>query len=181
MEFKRLKRELLYKGNIIELHKELIQVPNGNLAHWDFIHHKGAAAVIPVTKEGKILMVRQYRSSLDGASLEIPAGGLDSADEPAIDCAFRELEEETGYRTEQLEFLLTLYTTVAYSDEKIDIFVTNQLIPSKQNLDEDEFIQVEAYSLSEIIKMIFDGTIVDAKTIAAILAYQNQYRKDREM
>ena len=94
---KRLKRELKYQGTILKMYEDTVEV-NGHQAKWDFIHHDGAAAVLPVTEDGKILMVRQYRNALDRYTLEIPAGKLDSPDEAKIDCAYRELEEETGYR-----------------------------------------------------------------------------------
>ena len=92
----RVQRELKYKGTILSMYADTIKVPNGNTAVWDFIGHQGAAAVVPVTDDGKILMVRQYRNSVDRYTLEIPAGGLNSKDEPTIEAAARELEEETG-------------------------------------------------------------------------------------
>ena len=107
--------------------------------------------------------------------MEVPAGKLDQPGEPGIQCAARELEEETGYRSEHLERLLTLRTTVAFCDERIEIFLARDLIPSKQHLDENEYVEVEAYTLNELKQMIFGGKIEDAKTIAAILAYESQY------
>jgi ADP-ribose pyrophosphatase len=150
---------------------------NGHEAHWDFIHHIGAAAVVPVTKEGKILMVRQYRNALDRYTLEVPAGALDAPDEPKIDCAHRELEEETGFKTEKekLEYLISVNTTVAFCDEAIDIFVARDLVPSKQNLDEEECIEVEEWTVKDLEEKIFQGEITDGKTIAAILAYARKY------
>lgn len=174
-EFERIKRELVYEGSIINFYKDTVQVPNGNVVKWDFIGHKGAAAVVPVTKEGRILMVRQYRNALDRYTIEIPAGGLNGAEEPTKVAALRELEEETGYRAEEAELLITIRTTVAFCNEKIDIYVANKLIPSKQHLDEDEFINVEAYEIGTLEEMIYNGTIQDSKTISAILAYKNKY------
>lgn len=174
-EFKRLSRDLVYKGTIIDYYKDTVQVPNGNVVKWDFIGHKGAAAVVPITKDGKILMVRQYRNALDRDTLEVPAGGLNGADEPTKTAAARELEEETGFRSENLEFLVSIYTTVAFCNEKIDIYVAQDLIPSKQNLDEDEFINVEAFSPQELVDMIYEGKIQDSKTMCAILAYSRKY------
>ena len=170
----RLKRELKYQGTILKIYEDTV-LANGHEAHWDFIHHDGAAAVVPVTDDGKILMVRQYRNALNRETLEIPAGKLDAPDEPKIECAYRELEEETGYRTEKLEYLMSLNTTVAFCDEAIDIFVARNLIPSHQHLDEDEFVTVKAYDLDELISMILDGTIEDSKTVSAILAYKEKY------
>ena len=171
---KRLKRELVYQGTILDVYKDTVEA-NGHKAEWDFIHHHGAAAVVPVTKEGKILMVRQYRNALDRETLEIPAGKLDSPDEPKIECAYPELEEETGYRCEQLEYLLTVNTTIAFCDEAIDIFVAKDLIPSHQHLDEDEVINVEAWDLEDLKQLIYSGKMTDGKTVAAIMTYAAKY------
>ena len=165
----RLKRQLRYQGTILKIYEDTV-LANGHEAHWDFIHHDGAAAVLPVTDDGKILMVRQYRNALDRETLEIPAGKLDAADEPKIQCAYRELEEETGYRTEHMEYL-SVNTTVAFCDEAIDIFVARDLIPSHQHLDEDEVIDVEAWELKDLLELIYSGKMTDAKTVAAITAY----------
>ncbi|GFH93140.1 MAG: NUDIX hydrolase [Lachnospiraceae bacterium] len=174
-EFRRLNRELMYHGTIVDFYKDTIEVPNGNVVEWDFIGHKGAAAVLPVREDGKLLMVRQYRNALDRYTLEIPAGGLNGADEPTRDAAGRELEEETGYRSDDLEWLITIRTTVAFCNEKIDIYVAKNLIKSHQHLDEDEFINVEAYSVEELSRMILEGKIEDSKTISAIMSYKDKY------
>ena len=139
MEFERLKRELVYKGAIIDMYKDYVRTPSGHVAEWDFIGHKGAAAVVPVTEDGKLLMVRQYRNAIDRYTIEIPAGGRDSLEEETLACASRELEEETGFRSDNLELLIQLKTAVAYCNEFIDVYVARDLIPSRQHLDEDEY------------------------------------------
>lgn len=149
----RLDRQLKYQGNILKIYEDTV-LANGHEAHWDYIHHDGAAAVLPVTDEGKILMVRQYRNALDRFTLEIPAGKLDDPKEPKIECAYRELEEETGFKTEKLEYLISVNTTVAFCDEAIDIFVAHNLVPSHQHLDEDEVIEVEAWELKDLEELI---------------------------
>ena len=176
-EIKRVKRELKFKGKIIDFYQDTMEINGDHTVIWDFIKHKGAAAVGPVTDEGKILMVRQYRNALERYTLEIPAGALDTADEPGITCASRELEEETGYRSENLEWLINLRTTVAFCNEKIEVFVAKNLIPSKQHLDEDEFIDLGAYTMEELKKKIYSGEIEDAKTVSALLAYEVKYCK----
>ena len=174
-EIKRRKRELVYQGAVLNVYRDQVELPNGNVAEWDYIHHDGAAAVVPVTEDGKILMVRQYRNALDRATLEIPAGKLDDPKEEGIVCAKRELEEETGFRSEQLEWLITLRTTVAFCNERIEIFVAKNLIPTEQHLDEDEFVEVEAYTMEELKEKIFAGEIEDGKTISALMAYAVKY------
>lgn len=174
-EFVRLKRTLVAKGEIIDYYQDTMQIPNGNIAIWDFIQHKGAAAVVAVREDGKLLMVRQYRNALERDTLEIPAGGLETAEEPTDIAAMRELEEETGFRCDKVSPLISIYTTVAFCNEKIDIYVADQLIPSKQHLDEDEFINVEAHTIEDLIDMIHQGKIQDSKTVSALLAYYNKY------
>ncbi|MDE5865551.1 MAG: NUDIX hydrolase [Lachnospiraceae bacterium] len=174
-KFERLERTLVHKGAIIDYYQDTVKVPNGNIVKWDFIGHKGAAAVIAVNDEGKLLMVRQYRNALDRETLEIPAGGLNSIEEPTDVAAARELEEETGYKAGKLELLITIRTTVAFCNEKIDVYVATDLKPSRQNLDEDEFIGVETYSIEELAQMVYDCKIQDGKTIAALMAYKNKY------
>lgn len=174
---KRLNRKLKFKGKIIDFYQDTIEVDGNHTVIWDFIKHKGAAAVVPVTEDGKILMVRQYRNALDRYTLEIPAGALDAEDEPGRDCAARELEEETGYRSDDLEWLITLRTTVAFCNERIEVYVAKNLIPSKQHLDEDEFIDLKAYSLDELKEKIFNGEIEDAKTVASLMAYAVKYKE----
>lgn len=175
--FKRLKRELKFKGAIIDFYQDTMEIDGNHTATWDFINHKGAAAVVPVTKEGKILMVRQYRNALDRYTLEIPAGALDAVDEPGIECASRELEEETGYKSNNLEWLITLRTTVAFCNEKIEVFVARDLIPSHQHLDEDEFIDLKEYTLDELKEKIFLGEIEDSKTVSALMAYAVKFHQ----
>lgn len=171
--YKRIKRELIRKGQIINYYSDSIELPNKKVAEWDFIEHKGAAAIVPVDHDGKIIMVRQYRNAIEKWSLEIPAGGL-NPNEDMKTCAIRELEEETGYCSNHVEHLIDLYTTVAFCNEKIGIYYATDLIEAEQNLDEDEFVTVEKYSIEELTQFIFDGTIEDAKTIAAILAYRTK-------
>ena len=173
---KRTNRELVYKGAITELYKDTIEDKDGHIQYYDFIKHKGAAAVIPVTDDGKLLMVRQYRNALDRFTIEIPAGARDSVTEDTAICAKRELEEETGYACGKLEKLLELKSTVAFCNEFIDVYLATELTPGKQKLDEDEFIDIVTYDLGELCDMIYKGEIQDAKTVAGILAYANRDR-----
>lgn len=176
-KIKRINRELKYEGSIVKVYMDEVELPDGKIAKWDFINHDGAAAVVPVTEDGKILMVKQYRNALDRYTLEIPAGKLDDKMEETKVCAARELEEETGYKAGKLELLITLRTWLAFTNEKIDVYVATDLTPTKQHLDEDEFIDVKAYELEELKEMIFRGELQDTKSISAILAYDVKYRK----
>ncbi len=175
MKIERLNRTKIATGKIINYYHDTVRIPNGNIATWDFIGHQGAAAVLPVTDAKTILLVRQYRNALDRFTLEIPAGGLENAMEPRIEAAARELEEETGYRSDNIVPLISIYPTVAYCNEKIDIFLARDLKKSVRALDEDEYINVEEWSVQDLEKMIYNEKMQDAKTIAALLAYKNKY------
>lgn len=170
-EYKRIDRKLEHKGIIVDFYSDTMQLPDGREAIWDFIDHKGAAAIVPVDKDGNIIMVKQYRNAVEQYTLEIPAGSRDKDEDYKI-TAMRELEEETGWHTDDAKLLINLYTTVALCNEKIAIYYTEDLILSKKHLDEDEYVETESYTLNELVDMIFCGKIVDAKTIAAILAYK---------
>lgn len=169
-EFKRLERQLSYQGKILKVYTDRVKV-NGRESNWDYIHHNGGAAVIPVTKEGKIIMVRQWRNALDRYTLEIPAGALNSAEESGKACVARELEEETGYRSENIEWLVSTNSWVAFTNELVEIFVARDLVPTKQKFDEEESIELEEYTMEELKEMIFQGEIKDSKTVAGLLAY----------
>lgn len=173
-EVRRVNRTPIHKGAIIEYYVDTMEFPGGSQAKWDFIKHNGAAAAVPVTEDGKILMVRQYRNALERYTLEIPAGGLNPGENTDV-AAARELEEETGYASDDLELLISLRTTVAFCNEKIDIYVAKNLVKTHQHLDEDEFLNVEAYSLKELEDKIFRQEIEDSKTIAALMAYKVKY------
>ena len=175
-EVKRIGRELKYKGVIVDMYSDKMEFANGNTAEWDYVaHRKGAAAVVPVLDNGHILMVKQYRNAIERETLEIPAGSRDSVDEPTRICAARELEEETGYKTDNLELLITVATTVAFCNEKIDIYLARDLKPTRQHLDENEFLDVYEYDIDELLQMIFERKIQDSKTMAALLAYKANY------
>lgn len=180
-QVKRVKRELLRKGAILDIYTDTMELPNGKTEEWDFIsHRKGAAAVVPVREDGKILMVRQYRNAIERMTLEIPAGSRDSVTEDTRVCAVRELEEETGYCSDNLTKILSLKTTVAFCDEFIDVYLAKDLKPGKQHLDEGEFIDVEAYDVEELCEMIYAGKMQDAKTVSGILAYKNLLNEEQK-
>lgn len=167
----------IYKGIRVHLVKEKIILPNGNETEWELILHPGAAAIVPIDNDGKIIMVRQYRNASNSYTLEIPAGVFDSPDEDPKVCAARELEEEIGYKSNDIEFLFNFYSAIGICNEIINIYVAKNLIPSKQNLDDDEFITIERYTVDELVEMILKGEIMDNKSISSILVYKEKYGK----
>ncbi len=181
--FKILKETTVYKGVRAHVVVQEMQLPDGSKANWDMIRHSGAAAVVPIDENGRIIMTRQYRSSIDGESLEIPAGVLDMMDGKKEDpkhCAARELEEETGYYSENLRYLLTYCSTIGLCDEVIYIYFAEDLKPRHQKLDEGEYIEIERYELETLLEMIDRGELIDGKTIAGLLAYERQRRGRKE-
>ncbi|MDD3186123.1 MAG: NUDIX hydrolase [Anaerostipes sp.] len=175
-EYKKIKQNLIHQGKVVGFYEDIVTLPNGNTVTWDLVKHNGAAAIVPVTKEGKIILAKQYRNALDQMTLEIPAGGIEKGEKP-YDCAVREVEEETGYKAGIVEPLIDIITAIGFCDEKVSIFVARDLEPSRQNLDEDEFIDVYEYTIDEIKEMIYSGEIFDAKTIAGVLTYEAKYNK----
>lgn len=173
---KKLGQTEIYKGVRVHLVKERILLPNGKETEWELILHPGASAIVPVDNEGKIIMVRQYRNASNSYTLEIPAGVFDFPGEDPITCASRELEEEIGYTSNDIEFLFSFYSAIGICNEQINIYVAKNLIPSKQNLDEDEFISVERYTVDELVEMILNGEIKDNKSISSILVYKEKYK-----
>ena len=172
MKIERLKRTEIAKGAILTYYHDTVKIPNGHICEFDFLGHQGAAAVLPVTDDGKLLLVRQYRNALDRFTLEIPAGGLEGPEEPTREAAARELTEETGFVAGKMDFLLSVVSAVAYCNEKIDIYLAQDLQKNERHLDADEFINVEAWEIDDLLPLCYDGTIQDAKTVAALMAYK---------
>ncbi|MDO5411343.1 MAG: NUDIX hydrolase [Lachnospiraceae bacterium] len=177
---RRVGRSLSYTGAIMKIYKDDMEMPDGRVVQWDYFQHNGGAAVIPVLEDGRILMVRQYRNALDRYTLEIPAGAFDFEGEQGISCASRELEEETGYRSESFSFLLNMNSMPAFTNEKVSIYVAEHLEKTMQHLDEQEFLNVEAWELEALIAKIYEGTLTDSKTVCALLAYQLKRIKEQD-
>lgn len=167
-EEKTLKSELLYEGNILNLRRDLVTIKNGGTSYREIIEHREAAVMIPVTDEGKIVLVEQFRKALERAVLEVPAGKLEPGEAP-IDAARRELREETGYSAASIEYMITYYPTVAYCQEKLYLFLCKNLTPGETDFDESESIEIHEYDLPTLKNMIMSGRIQDAKTIIAVL------------
>ncbi|MCI5622969.1 MULTISPECIES: NUDIX hydrolase [Anaerostipes] len=174
--YEKIEQRLMHQGKVVGFYEDIVKLPSGKVVTWDLVKHKGAAAVVPVTDKGNILLVKQYRNALDQETLEIPAGGIEPG-ETGLECVTREIEEETGYRAGRMEHLMTIITAIGFCDEKIPIYVAFDLKLSHQNLDEDEFIDVQEYTPEQIKEMIFDGRIIDAKTISGVLGYLQKYHK----
>ena len=175
-EEKTISSEYLYKGRIINLRKDTALLPNGEEAVREVIEHPGGVAVAPLTEDGDLLMVRQFRYPYKEVVLEVPAGKL-SAGEIPLECGKRELQEETGATAQEYINLGILYPSPGYVNEKIYLYLAMDLTFGEQNLDEDEFLSVESIPLERAVDMALSGEITDAKTLAIVLkiyAMQNR-------
>ena len=173
-------KETIYEGMILHVEKWKVTCPNGHEAPREIVVHKGAAAVVPVYEDGTTLLVRQHRVSVDRVTLEIPAGKLDSADEDPLECAVRELREETGLKAERMTLLSSMLTTPGFCTEKIGIYLAQGLTEGDMHLDEDEFLGVVRMPLDEAIAMIMRGEIRDSKTICGLLLARDVIAAQKE-
>ncbi|HEX2547438.1 MAG TPA: NUDIX hydrolase [Ramlibacter sp.] len=165
-------REELLKGHFLHVVRESVRLPDGGSATREYILHPGAVAVVPLTDDGRIVLERQYRHPTRKVMVEIPAGKLD-AGEGALKCGQRELLEETGYVAREWAFAFTMYPTVAYSDEAIQIWFARGLEHRGAQLDQGEFLEVFTATPEEFLRWCQDGTIVDSKTLASAVWIQN--------
>lgn len=164
-----LSEDQAWRGCILDVRSLKVELPNGHVAGRDVIRHPGAAAVVALTSTGKIALVRQYRTALDRVTVEIPAGKLDPGEDP-LECAKRELREETGFVPGKIRYLTTIATTPGFCDELIHIYFATQLELAGADPDDDEFVNVELVPLHELIDAVLDGKIEDAKTVVGALA-----------
>lgn len=161
--------ETIYDGKILHVERWQVTCPNGREATREIVVHKGAAAVVPVYPDGTTLLVRQHRVAVDRVTLEIPAGKLDSAQEDPLDCAVRELAEETGLRAGRMTLLTSLLTTPGFCTEKIAVYLAQDLTQGETHPDEDEFLGLVRMPLDEAVAMVMRGEIRDGKTICGLL------------
>ena len=154
----------VYKGNFLELKLDHIKLPDGKVGYREYLTHPGAVAIVALLDDGRLLLERQYRYPINQAVIEIPAGKLDPQ-ELALNCAKRELKEETGYEALDWEFLGRIHPVISYSNEFIDIYLAKNLRFGNAKLDDGEFLDVFAASLKELSEWIDQGLVTDVKTI----------------
>ena len=159
--------ELVFDGRVAKAHRVGVRMPDGRVVQRDLIHYAGAAAVLPVLADGSIVLIRNYRFAIDEVLYELPAGMLEPGEDPSL-CAARELTEETGYTAGQIEKLGQFFTGPGTCDEVMHSYVATELTVGEQALEAYEQIEVETCSEAEVRRMVADGTIHDAKTIATL-------------
>ncbi len=170
MKEKKIDGEVLFDGKVVRLERDKVLCPNGRESIREVIRHKGGAAILCLTENQEVLLIKQFRYPYDEVMYEIPAGKLEKNEDP-YNAALRELEEETGNKAASLEFLGKIYPTCGYSSEIIYLYLAKNYIHTKTSFDEDECIESYYFPLEQVKKMISSGEIKDAKTICAITYY----------
>ncbi|MEN1759331.1 NUDIX hydrolase [Anoxynatronum sibiricum] len=168
MHEKTLKSARIYEGKIINVRVDTVELPDQKYSKREIVEHAGAAAVVPITREGEVILVKQFRKPVEDVLLEIPAGRLEPK-ESAENCAFRELLEETGYRAGQLDKLTAYFSSPGFSNEVIHLYLARDLTEGQAQPDEDEYLEITKIPLTEVLTMIHNGSIQDSKTIIGLL------------
>ena len=168
LEEKILDSSRAYDGSFLKVDRVDIELPNGHRTVHEVVRHSGAVGIVALNAEGHILLVRQYRTSLERVTVEIPAGKLERGEDP-LECAKRELSEETGYVADEMRYLTPIAVAAGYSDEIVHLFMATGLHAGNAHPDEDEFVASEWVALDVLVDSVLDGRIEDSKTIIAAL------------
>ncbi len=176
---KKISSKLIYSTSFLDLYEDEVLLLNNKKSKRIYASHLGASAVLPLTKDNKVILTKQYRYPIRAVNIEIPAGKKDFKDEDGYDCVKRELEEETNYTSTNIQPLIKIHSCVGYSNEIIELFIAYDCIYIKdiRSCDEDEFIETVLYGLDEVVGMIKKGVITDAKTIIAVQSYLLDLKK----
>ena len=158
------------------MRKDKVTLPNNKIGFREWINHPGAACIIPLLSENKIILVKQYRYPIREETIEIPAGKIDLGEDPEK-CAYRELEEETGYKAKELTLLTSFYPAIGFANEKIWIYLAKNLVKSNSNTDKDEFVETISVDLNIALDMVAKGMIKDSKTIIGLM-WLDKYLKN---
>lgn len=168
IEEKTISSDRVYTGKTISLRVDTVEIPNRGYKKREIVEHNGAVGIIAITPENKVVLVKQYRKAIEKELWEIPAGKIEPGENPK-ESAMRELKEETGYSAQSMKLLHKFYTSAGFSNQKIYIYLAENLTPGKQNFDDDEFIETKEFSLNEVYDMIYNNDIEDAKTSIGML------------
>lgn len=167
VEEKTISSERIYEGNILNLRRDKVVVKDDNTSYREIIEHDGAVVIAAITPDGKVPMVKQYRKAAEKAVLELPAGKLEENEDPK-EAALRELKEETGYTASTVDYVNSFYSSIGYSEELLHLYIARDLTPGETDFDDNEAIDIYEYTLDELISMVMDQSIEDAKTIVGI-------------
>jgi len=165
---KSVSSDVKFEGHIITVRVDTVEMPDGRTATREVVDHSGGVCVVPIADNGEVVMVRQFRKAVESAVLEIPAGKLNSG-ENHRDCGIRELEEETGYKSNNIVYLGHIFPSPGFMNETIHIYLATELYDGELNLDLDEYLDVEKIPLEQVVEMIMNNEINDSKTAVGIL------------
>lgn len=158
----------VFEGRAVALRVDDVRLPNGRETKREVVEHKGAVAVVPLLPDGRVALIRQWRHAVGEELLEIPAGTLEPGEDP-VECAHRELAEETGYKAGRLEPIASFYTSPGFTNERLHLFVATGLKRAETALEKDELIETVAVPWDEAVAMCTDGRIVDGKTLFGLV------------
>lgn len=173
--------ELIFDGRVLHLYRDEVGLPGGGTSVREYCRHGGAVAIVPLTDDGRVICVRQYRYAIGRFTLEIPAGKLEGKDPDPLEAARRELREETGYTAGRMIPIGDFLSSPAILTENIRLFLARDLIPGPTEFDEDEFLEILEIPLPELVDRILAGEIADAKTMAAVLKVNEMLRRENEL
>tara|TARA_B100002052_G_scaffold176004_1_gene160141 strand:- start:25 stop:576 length:552 start_codon:yes stop_codon:yes gene_type:complete len=168
MEEKTNSSEIVFKGKLLDVRRDIVILPNGNTGSREWINHPGAVCCVPLLSDDKIALIKQYRYPLRKVMIELPAGKLDKGENPEI-CAIRELEEEIGYKANKLTFLTNIHPAIGFANEKMWLYFAEDLEKTNQKLDSDEFLEIIPTKLEDALEMVWNGSITDVKTIIGLI------------
>lgn len=158
---------MVYEGKILNLRRDMVTTVGGSSSR-EIVEHNGAVGIVPITDEGKIVMVEQFRYPIGGSVLEIPAGKIDKGETDSLETAKRELREETGYTAGKMVYLGQINPSVAYTEEVIHLYLATQLKAGETEFDDDEALDIMEYDFEEVYQMAGHGELIDSKTVAAV-------------
>jgi ADP-ribose pyrophosphatase len=173
VDFRRLDHQTVYRGRILNLEVDRVIEPSGAEVVREVVRHQGAAVILPLTHEGEVVLVRQFRYAVGRFLWEVPAGHIGSGETPE-ETARRELVEETGYRPQQLQKLTSVYPSPGFSDEVMHIFLATELEPGPASPEDDESIETGLFSVEKAMEMVSDGGIQDGKTLLSLMLLKSQ-------
>lgn len=177
MKEKQLTHEKQFSCFFMELFEDEVLLPNQKTSTRIYIEHPGAAAVLPLTSDNKVLLIKQYRYPIRKVTIEVPAGKKDYLEETGLNCIKRELEEETGHQSQHIEPFLQIHSCLGYSNELIELFIAHDIYPVDHPLqaDEDEFIEIALYAKEEVEELLKTNQITDGKTVILLQEYLRRY------
>ena len=175
LEEKTINSEIIFHGELLELYRDEVLLPNGKTGNREWINHPGAICCIPILPNGKVGLIKQYRYALKKEMIELPAGKLDKSEIPE-ECALRELEEEIGYKAKNLTLLTNIHPAIGFANENMWLYLAENLIKTESSLDSDEFLELIPTKLENALEMVWSGKITDAKTIIGLLWAQRIFK-----